>query len=184
MTIDTQGVMYIPESFYGAVLRVALDGTVTRIAGSAASSNLGDGGSPLNANLQGGSGYYSPPSVAFDAAGNMFLPQAGANRIREVMPGPLAARYSQARVDFTAPAAKPQNVQLLTNIAEPLPFGVLISSDAPWLTANRVTGLTGDSLTLSANISGLSSGVHSGTVSITLPGTAAVAALPVSITIP
>jgi len=34
LTFDGQGVMYIPESFYNSVLRVAQDGTIRRIVGS------------------------------------------------------------------------------------------------------------------------------------------------------
>jgi hypothetical protein len=182
LTFDTQGVMYIPESFYDAVLRVAPDGTISRVAGSISSGGLGDGGSPLLASLQGGS-YYSPASVAIDAAGNMLLPQSA--RIREVFPGPLKVALSQARVDFQSASPKSQSIQVLTNIAEPLPFGVQVKSNGgAWLTANRVTGQTGDLLTLSVNTAGLASGVYTASVQISVPVGAASASVAVTLTLP
>ena len=183
LTFDAQGAMYIPESFYGVLLRMGLDGVVTRVAGSPIStSDLGDGGSPLAASLSfGASTYYSPPSVAVDPSGNLFVPQSGANRIREIIPGTIAPKFSQTRVDFSS--AGSQTVQTLTNIAEPLPYSIQISSNAPWLSANRVTGLTGDVLTLSAKTSGLAPGMYPGAVTLTVAANGATATLPVSLTV-
>ncbi len=184
LSFDAQGFMYIPEAFYGAVLRVGLDGIITRIAGSHRNNNLGDGGSPLFANLESGA-YYSPASVAFDPSGNMWLPQSGANRIREVVPGALAVQLSQARVDFKGNAVQAQSVQVVTNVAEPFPFAIRVAgNNVAWLSANRVTGQTGDALVLSANPNGLGPGIYSATVQISVPGTtAAVATLPVTLTV-
>ena len=172
--------MYIPESFYNSVLRVAQDGTIRRIVGSNKNNELGDGGSPLLASLQSGN-YFSPASVAIDTFGNMFIPQSGANRIREVIPGPLTIRLSKDRIDFQSTAPQSQSIQVATNIAEPLPFQVKTNGGA-WLSTNRVTGQTEDTLTLSANPKGLAPGVYSATVQITAPGGAA-ATLPVTLTV-
>jgi sugar lactone lactonase YvrE len=180
LTFDAQGVMYIPEAFYNSVLRVAQDGTIRRIAGTSKTNDLGDGGSPLLASLQNGT-YFSPASVAIDASGNMFLPQSGANRIREVIPGPLTIHLSKDRIDFQSAQPQPQSIQVATNIPEPLPFQVKTSGGA-WLSTNRVTGQTGDTLTLSANPKGLAPGIYSATVQITGPGGAA-ATLPVILTV-
>jgi hypothetical protein len=184
LTIDAQGVMYIPESFYGAVLRVAQDGTVSRIAGTNGAGELGDGGPPLQASLQG-SNYFSPPSVALDGLGNMFLPQSGANRIREIIPGPLAVRLSKDRLDFAAGSTQTQTMQVSTNVAEPLPFGVRVSGsgNTAWLGVNRVAGQTGDTLAVSANPAGLAPGVYSATLSISVPSGAAAASMPVTLTV-
>jgi len=111
----------------------------------------------------------------------MFLPQSGANRIREVIPGPLTVRLSKDRIDFQSAQPQPQIVQVSTNIAEPLPFQVK-STGGAWLSTNRVTGQTGDTLTLSANPKGLATGTYSATVQITAPGGAS-ATLPVTLTV-
>jgi sugar lactone lactonase YvrE len=184
LTFDAQGVMYIPESFYDSVLSVTADGIIHRLAGSILNTSLGDGGPPLLASLQSAA-YFSPASIAFDAAGNMFLPQSGADRIREVVPGPLTLRFSAGRVDFQGVSPASQSVQTLTNVAEPFPFSVqVIGNRGGWLSANRVTGQTGDSLTLSANPAGLAAGVYTASVQIAIPGsTAAPASVPVTLTV-
>ena len=187
LSFDTQGAMYIPEAYYTAVLRVAPDGTVQRTAGGASfKAGLGDGGSPLQASLQAGLDF-SPASVALDGKGNMFIPQAGTNRIREVMPGPLVLRFSKESVAFQGTAAADQAVQVTTNIAEPLPFLVQLHTTVggAWLSANRVTGQTDDMLIISANAARLPSGVYAGTVQVSIPGgTAQSATLPVTLTVP
>jgi hypothetical protein len=185
LTFDSQGAMYIPESLYGVILRVGLDGTTTRMAGSGATNDLGDGGSPLAANLlTGGGAYYSPPGVAIDRSGNLFIPQAGANRIRQIMAGAITPKFSQARVDFSSGSRAPQAVQTSTNIGEPLPYSIQIPGNAAfWLSANRVAGLTGDTLTFFADSTGLPSGSYSTTVTLTVPSSGTTATLPVSLTV-
>ncbi len=186
LTFDAQGALYIPDSFYASVLHVSRDGTVRRVAGNGKNGDLGDGGHPLDANLVGVN-YYSPSSVALDALGNTFLPQAGTNRIREIIPAPLAARFSKDRLDFQGASSQTQSVQVLTNITEPLPFAVrLPMNGGAWLSANRVTGQTGDELLLSANPAGLAPGTYSATVEVSVRGGARAtsAYLPVTLTVP
>jgi len=181
LTFDAQGAMYIPEAFYGAVLKVSLDGTIRRVVGSNTNNFLGDGGPPLLANLQG-SGYYVPSSVAFDANGDMFIPSG--TRIREVIPGPVTARLSQDRIDFQSVSPPAQSIRVATNVAEPLPFAAEVKSGGEWLSTNRPTGQTGDWLTISAKPAGLAPGVYSGSIQIAIPGGAVGASLPVTLTVP
>jgi hypothetical protein len=180
LTFDAQGAMYIPESFYGAVLKVSLDGTIHRVVGSNTNNLLGDGGPPLLASLQG-SNYYTPSSIAFDANGDMFLPSGP--RIREVMPGLVTARLSKDRIDFQGAAPPAQSIRVATNVAEPLPFAAQVKSGGAWLSTNRPTGQTGDLLTVSANPTGLAPGVYSGTIQISIPGGPTGATLPVTLTV-
>ena len=178
LTFDAQGAMYIPEAFYGAVLKVSADGTIRRVVGSNTNNFLGDGGPPLLANLRG-SGYYAPSSVAFDANGDMFIPSG--TRIREVIPGLVTARFSKDRIDFQGASPPAQIIRVTTNIAEAMPFAV---SGGAWLSTNRPTGQTGDWLTISANPAGLAPGVYSGSIQISIPGGAVGATLPVTLTVP
>jgi hypothetical protein len=181
LTFDAQGAMYIPEAFYGAVLKISLDGTIRRVVGSNTNNFLGDGGPPLLANLQG-SGYYVPSSVAFDANGDMFIPSG--TRIREVIPGLVTARLSLDRIDFQGASPPAQSIRVATNIAEPMPFAAQVKSGVAWLSTNRPTGQTGDLLTVSANPAGLAAGVYSATIQISIPGGATGATLPVTLTVP
>jgi sugar lactone lactonase YvrE len=181
LTFDAQGAMYIPEAFYGAVLKVSPDGTIRRVVGSNTNDLLGDGGPPLLANLQG-SGYYVPSSVAFDANGDMFLPSG--TRIREVIPSLVTARLSKDRIDFQGGSPPAQTIRVATNVAEPLPFAAQVKSGGAWLSTNRPTGQTGDWLTISANPAGLAPGVYSGSIQISISGGATGATLPVTLTVP
>jgi sugar lactone lactonase YvrE len=181
LTFDAQGTMYIPEAFYGAVLKVSPDGSIRRVVGSNTNNLLGDGGPPLLANLQG-SGYYAPSSVAFDASGDMFLPSG--TRIREVIPGLVTARLFRDRIDFQGASPPAQSIRVATNIAEPLPFAVQVKSGGAWLSTNRPTGQTGELLTVSANPAGLAPGVYSGSIQISIPGGPVGATLPVTLTVP
>jgi hypothetical protein len=154
----------------------------SRLAGSVANNNLGDGGSPLLASLRPNA-YYSPASIGFDAAGNMFLPQSGANRVRETIPGRLGLRLSASRVDFQNDAPRSQTAQVLTNVSEPFPFALQVSGGGSWLNVNRITGQTGDTLTISTNSAGLAAGVYTAAVQISVPNTtAAPVTLPVTLT--
>jgi hypothetical protein len=180
LTFDAQGAMYIPEAFYGAVLKVSPDGTIHRVVGSNTNNFLGDGGPPLLANLQG-SGYYAPSSVAFDANGDMFLPSG--TRIREVIPGLVTARLSKDRIDFQKASPPAQSILVATNVAEPMPFAAQVKSGGGWLSTNRPTGQTGDLLTVSANSAGLAPGVYSGSIQISIPGGPVGATLPVTLTV-
>src|SRR5262249_40557146 len=80
MMIDGNGVMYLA---YGAqILRVTTDGIIHTVAGDALATAMGDGGPALRAGLGAGQG--SPGTPTFDASGNMFIPETGIDRIREV----------------------------------------------------------------------------------------------------
>jgi sugar lactone lactonase YvrE len=80
MMIDKNGVMYLP---YGSqILRVTTDGIIHTVAGNSLATAIGDGGPALEARL------ISPGTPTFDANGNMVIPEAGIDRIREVTATP------------------------------------------------------------------------------------------------
>ncbi len=180
ITFDSRGMLYLSEPYYGAVLQMAPDGTIRRIAGSLLATTSGDGGPVLKASLNG-EGAPSPGAVAVDAAGNLFVPQALASRVREVPVTELVMKLSTSAINWTG--AQSQSIQATTNFAEPLPYLVRLESDGGWLTANRSSGRTGEALVLTGDPAGLAPGVHHGKVTITLPGAALESSLPVTITI-
>ena len=67
----------------GQVLKVAPNGIIAAVAGNPASpfslTNIGDGGPATRA-------YIAPTGLAVDTSGNLFLADAGLNRIRKVSP--------------------------------------------------------------------------------------------------
>jgi uncharacterized protein (TIGR03437 family) len=78
VTIDAAGNIYIPDSGNSVVRKVATDGTITTVAGNGSSGYSGDGGLATSASLN------YPEAVAFDAAGNYYIADEGANVIRKV----------------------------------------------------------------------------------------------------
>ena len=76
---DGAGNLYIADYGCAVVRRVAaVGGTITRVAGTGTSGDSGDGGPATGAQL------YWPWSVALDAAGNLYIADYWANRVRKV----------------------------------------------------------------------------------------------------
>jgi sugar lactone lactonase YvrE len=75
---DSAGAVYIADFQNNRVRKVALDGTVSTVAGTGAFVDSGDGGPAIGAGLD------SPLSVVVDRAGNLYI--AGNQRVRKVTP--------------------------------------------------------------------------------------------------
>jgi sugar lactone lactonase YvrE len=76
--VDSQGNVYIADTANNEVRKVALGGTITRIAGTGAMGSSGDGAAATGATLN------APAGVALDAAGNLYIADTGNNKIRMV----------------------------------------------------------------------------------------------------
>ena len=81
VAVDTHGNLFIADSGNGRIRRVdAVTGVITTVAGSASElpGFSGDGGPATSAVMNG------PGSVALDAQGNLFIVDAGNQRVRRV----------------------------------------------------------------------------------------------------
>ena len=78
LAVDSAGNLYFAESGTGRVRKVDLSGQVSTIAGSGFTGDSGDGGPATRARFDRIEG------LAVDHAGNIFIADAGANRIRRV----------------------------------------------------------------------------------------------------
>jgi trimeric autotransporter adhesin len=78
VTEDAQGNIYFSDLATDRVYRVNSNGMLTVFAGSGTEGYGGDGGPAVSAAL------YNPRSVVFDAAGNLYISDAGNNLIRKV----------------------------------------------------------------------------------------------------
>jgi trimeric autotransporter adhesin len=79
--VDAQGNVYISAGGLSMVLKVtSATGVITVFAGNGLSRFAGDGGLAVGASLA------NPQGLAFDSAGNLFIVDAGNNRIRKVTP--------------------------------------------------------------------------------------------------
>ena len=78
MGIDSQGNLYIVDSFNHRVRKVDVAGIISTVAGSETPGFSGDGGPAVEAGL------LQPIGLALDSVGNMYISDFGNNRIRKV----------------------------------------------------------------------------------------------------
>jgi uncharacterized protein (TIGR03437 family) len=75
---DSNGNVYIADSGNNRVRKVDAGGTITTVAGTGAPGFSGDGGPAASASIS------SPSAVAVDTSGNLYIADAGNNRVRKV----------------------------------------------------------------------------------------------------
>jgi sugar lactone lactonase YvrE len=80
LALDAEGNLYVSSRADHRVFRVASDGTITTFAGTGEAGSDGDGGPATEATLT------LPNSLMLDAAGNLYVSDPGANRIRMIAP--------------------------------------------------------------------------------------------------
>jgi len=78
LAIDSSGVVYIADQYNQRIRKVALDGTITTIAGTGTAGYGGDGGPALSALLN------YPGGITVDAAGNLYFNDDLNYRTREI----------------------------------------------------------------------------------------------------
>lgn len=82
LAFDAAGNLYIADTLNSAVRKVAAGtGVITTVAGNGAPGYSGDNGLAVNAQLQ------RPNGLAFDANGNLYISDSGANVVREIAAG-------------------------------------------------------------------------------------------------
>jgi uncharacterized protein (TIGR03437 family) len=78
---DAGGNIYFSDTSQYVVRKIAPDGTITTVAGNGEPGSSGDNGPATGARLT------FPTGLAVDAAGNLYIADEQANRIRKVTPG-------------------------------------------------------------------------------------------------
>src|ERR1035437_4513209 len=80
VAVDSAGNLYIGDSYHYRIRKVS-NGVITTVAGNGTPGFSGDNGPATSAQVS------VPEGVALDAAGNLYIPDAGNNRIRKVSGG-------------------------------------------------------------------------------------------------
>jgi uncharacterized protein (TIGR03437 family) len=78
IAIDSQGILYVADSLNSRIRKIALDGTITTVAGTGIAGYAGDGGPGMAAGLA------FPTGVAVDGAGNLYIADHGNAVVRRV----------------------------------------------------------------------------------------------------
>ncbi len=78
VALDAAGNLYIVDRLACVVRKVAVDGTITTVAGNGSADYSGDGHEATSAALN------NPWGIAADAAGNLYIADSGNHRIRKV----------------------------------------------------------------------------------------------------
>jgi sugar lactone lactonase YvrE len=131
VTVDASGNLYIADTYNHRIRRVdVLTGNITTVAGNGNPSGngdglgtfSGDGGLAINAGLS------IPYAVAFDASGNMYIPDSSNNRIRKVaaVNGIIIASSPISTIAGTSAATYSGDGGLATKAALDAPSGVAV----------------------------------------------------------
>ena len=78
LALDSTGNLYIMDTGNDRVRKVALDGTISTVAGNGTDGFGGNGG-PAS-----GAQFHYPIGIALDAGGNLYIADSGNNRIRKI----------------------------------------------------------------------------------------------------
>ena len=93
MAVDSLGNLYFADGDNNRIRRVSLSGVITTVVGNGAGLFAGDQGPAVAASLN------IPYDVAFDAAGNLFIADAGNNRVRRVNPSGVISTVAGMGLD-------------------------------------------------------------------------------------
>jgi uncharacterized protein (TIGR03437 family) len=173
LTLDAQGNLYIADS-NNNVVRSVSGGIINTVAGNGVAGFSGDGGLATNASiLTAGDGLLN--GLASDPSGDLYIVDAGNNRIREVLAKPPALEISTTLLALSGSSGGKQvtaSFDVITDgggIGVPgVGFASQVSS-ASWLSAMPVSGSTPGLITMTADPAELTAGSYSGAVTISVP---------------
>ncbi len=174
VAVDSAGNLYIADAGGGKIRKVNTSGIISTLAGGGHNIGQGNGdGGPATS-----AWFANISAVAVDPAGNVYIADSGADRIREVSSGAAGSpiSVSPASLSFsytTGYAAPPSQTVVIISPGATLTFSAAASttSGGNWLSVSPASGTVGTTLTISVNPAGLSPGTYNGTVTITPSGT-------------
>ena len=186
LAVDASGNLYIGDSGNFRIRKVTSQGVITTVAGSGTLGFSGDGGPATAARLNG------PYGLAVDKSGNVYVADAGSNRIRELIPAPSTKGciYSiDSNNQSFSISGGSGSVAVLTN-GTGCPW--LAGSSVDWITVRSGTSGSGNGIvTYSVAFNGTSTArtgtlwIAGKTLMVTQPGlTCSWSVAPRSVTVP
>ena len=129
VAVDSAGNLYIADAGNNRIRKVS-NGVITTVAGNGTSGFSGDNGPATSAQL------YSPGGIAVDSAGNVYVADAGNNRIRILTPAGSSCTYSVSPTTLQAPASG-GNLTVSIQTAASCPWAV--SGLPGWITVSAAS---------------------------------------------
>ena len=115
IAVDSAGDLYIPDHVHNSIRKVS-NGVITTVAGNGTFGYSGDNGPATSAELAG------PYTVAVDAAGNLYIGDAPANRVRKVSGGVITTVAGNGLPGYSGDNGPATNAQLS------YPYGVSVDA--------------------------------------------------------
>jgi uncharacterized protein (TIGR03437 family) len=162
---DRAGNIYASDAF--RVRKIALDGTITTVAGTGAAGFSGDGGPATAATMSFVSG------LAVDAASNLYISDQSNNRVRKVLATAPTISISSSQVTLSG-ASLGTPVQSTVTVTSSVPgLGYTVNfatvTGGAWLGLGALQGQAPSVLTITADPSNLQPGTYQGSITITSP---------------
>jgi len=126
ITVASDGAIYVSDDL-AHVIRVIRDGTIATFAGTGGPGHGGDGGPATAATLD------APTAMTFDAAGNLFVTDAGTSVVRKIAPDGTIVTVAGTGVYGFAGDDGPATEARLAR-----PDGVAVTSDGTLYIADRL----------------------------------------------
>jgi uncharacterized protein (TIGR03437 family) len=165
LAVDSAGNLYIADSNNNRVRKVS-NGVIATVAGGG-STGLGDNGPATNAQLN------SPGGVALDSAGNVYIADAGNNRIRILKPVGSSCTYSVSPTTLQAPASGGK-----------LTVGIQTAASCPWAVSGLPAWMTASAASSGPGSASLALAVFPNNSGATLSATVLIAGVSVTVTQP
>ncbi len=175
LAVDSAGSLYIGD-FANQRVRKVSGGTITTVAGNGNGGFAGDGGPATSGSL------LFPNGIVADPSGNLFVADAGNNRVREVLAVKPTYQSAPSTLSFSATAGGSVTGGQVIGLSSGVPgLAFTTSVNGSWLNVTPSSGTVPSTLQVTADPSTLAPGTYQGTVTITVPS-ASPAATTVAVT--
>jgi len=150
MAMDSLGNLYFADGDNNRIRRVGLDGVITTVVGDGVGRFAGDLGPAIGASLN------VPEDVAVDTAGNLYIADAGNNRVRKVIGSAIISTLAGTGSDGYSGDGGPATGAMLS-----FPWGLMTDATGTVYIADRVNNRI---RTVSASTTGVPSIADNSTV--------------------
>src|ERR1022692_3677373 len=117
VAVDAVGNLFVADTYNNRIRKVSAGGIITTVAGTGTAGFSGDGGLAMAAQMS------SPAGVLVDAAGNLFIADAGNQRIRKVSAGGIITTVAgTGTAGFSGDGGPATDAQLS------VPYGVAVDA--------------------------------------------------------